>query len=182
MKSLRTIFTYIRHYPGLVFTYFSFNILSALFGVISLGLLSPFLMLIFKQGDSFKAISKAGFFNGINPVNYFKEWLYGIINSPGGSAKALMIICLIVFASILLKNLFAYLSMYFLNPIRNRILNDMRARMYHKILDLPIGYFSEQRKGDIMSKLSNDLADVEGSTISVLESLFREPITVILFF
>jgi subfamily B ATP-binding cassette protein MsbA len=70
--------------------------------------------------------------------------------------------------------------MYFLNPIRNRILNDMRRNMYQKILQLPVGYFSEQRKGDVMSKLSNDLADVEGSTISVMESIFREPIVIIL--
>ncbi len=182
MKSLPTIFRYVKKYPGLLASYFTFNVLSAVFGVISLGLLSPFLMLIFKQGDAFKAVTGTGFFNKINPVNYFKEWLYELISQPGGSAKALLIICLVVFASILLKNVFAYFSMYFLNPIRNRILNDMRSNMYRKILHLPIGYFSEQRKGDIMSKLSNDLGDVESSTISVLESLFREPITIILFF
>ncbi len=182
MKSLRTVFRYIKKYPGLVATYFSFNILSAIFGVISLGLLSPFLMLIFNQGDAFKAVSKTGFVNSINPVNHFKEWVYGIINEPGGNIKALMVICLVVFAAILLKNLFAYLSNYILNPIRNHILNDMRSNMYSKILQLPIGYFSEQRKGDIMSKLSNDLNDVEVSTISVLESIFREPITIFLFF
>ena len=182
MKSLRTIFKYIKKYPRLLISYFGFNILSAIFGVLSLGLLSPFLMLIFKQGDAFKAVSGSGFFNSINPVNYFKEWLYKVINEPGGNIKALMVICLVVFLSILLKNVFAYLSMYFLNPIRNRILNDMRSSMYAKILQLPIGYFSEQRKGDIMSKLSNDLGDVEGSTVSVLESVFREPITIILFF
>jgi len=182
MKSLRTIFKYIKKYPRLLVSYFGFNILSAVFGVLSLGLLSPFLMLIFKQGDAFKAVSGTGFFNSINPVNYFKEWLYKMINEPGGNIKALMVICLVVFTAILLKNLFAYLSMYFLNPIRNRILNDMRSSMYAKILQLPIGYFSEQRKGDIMSKLSNDLGDVEGSTVSVLESMFREPITIILFF
>ncbi|MDB5202069.1 MAG: antibiotic transporter ATP-binding protein [Ferruginibacter sp.] len=182
MKSLQTIFKYIKKYPSLVATYFTFNVLSAIFGVISLGLLSPFLMLIFKQGDAFKAVTGTGFFNRINPINYFKEWLYEMIQTPGGSIKALMVICIVVFISILLKNLFAYLSMYFLNPIRNRILNDMRSSMYHKILQLPVGYFSEQRKGDIMSKLSNDLGDVEGSTISVLESIFREPITIILFF
>ena len=124
-------------------------------------------MLIFKQGDAFKAVTGGGFSNRINPVNYFKEWLYKVINEPGGNLKALMVICLVVFVSILLKNVFAYLSMYFLNPIRNRILNDMRSSMYAKILQLPIGYFSEQRKGDIMSKLSNDLGDVEGSTVSI---------------
>ncbi len=139
-------------------------------------------MLIFKQGDAFKAVSGNGFFARINPINYFKEWLYELINEPGGNVKALMLICGVVFCAVMLKNIFAYLSMYFLNPIRNRILNDMRSNMYSKILQLPIGYFSEQRKGDIMSKLSNDLGDVEGSTVSVLESLFREPITIILFF
>lgn len=182
MKSLRTVFKYVKKYPRLLISYFGFNILSAIFGVLSLGLLSPFLMLIFKQGDVFQSASKKGFFNSINPVNYFKEWLYKVINEPGGNIKALMVICLVVFGAIMLKNIFAYLSMYFLNPIRNRILNDMRSSMYAKILQLPIGYFSEQRKGDIMSKLSNDLGDVEGSTVSVLESMFREPITILLFF
>jgi subfamily B ATP-binding cassette protein MsbA len=184
MKSLRTIFRYIRPYPGLVGTYFGFNILSAIFGVVSLGLLSPFLMLIFKQGDAFKAISTSsgGWAQRLNPINQLKSWIYELINQPGGQSKALLIICIIVFLAVMLKNLFAYLSMYFLNPIRNHILNNMRSRMYEKILQLPIGYFSEQRKGDIMSRLSNDLGDVESSTISVLESVFREPITIILYF
>ncbi|HNN72595.1 MAG TPA: ABC transporter ATP-binding protein, partial [Ferruginibacter sp.] len=142
----------------------------------------PFLMLIFKQGDVFQKVTSTGFFARINPVNYFKEWLYELISQPGGNIKALMVICFVVFGAVMLKNIFAYLSMYFLNPIRNRILNDMRSNMYAKILQLPIGFFSEQRKGDIMSKLSNDLGDVEGSTVSVLESLFREPITIILYF
>ena len=153
MKSLQVIFKYIKKYPRLLASYFGFNILSAIFGVLSLGLLSPFLMLIFKQGDAFKAVTGTGFFNSINPVNYFKEWLYKVINEPGGNIKALLVICLVVFASVLLKNIFAYLSMYFLNPIRNRILNDMRSNMYAKILQLPIAYFSEQRKGDCMGKL-----------------------------
>ncbi len=139
-------------------------------------------MLIFKQGDVLKTVSGTGFFNRINPINYLKETLGKMIAEPGGDIRALIIICLVVFASVMLKNIFAYMSMYFLNPIRNRILNDMRSNMYAKILQLPIGYFNEQRKGDIMSKLSNDLGDVEGSTVSVLESVFREPITIILFF
>ena len=182
MKSLQTIFRYIKKYPGLVATYFSFNILSSIFGLISLGMLGPFLMLIFRQGDALKAVSGKGLLIQANPINYFKEWLYNIMSTAGGNVKALFIICIIVFAAILLKNVCAYMSMYFLNPIRNRILNDMRSSMYKKILQLPIGFFSEQRKGDIMSKLSNDLADVEGSTVSVLESIFREPITIILYF
>jgi len=183
MKSLRTIFSYVAGYPRLVVAYFTFNILSALFSVVSLGLLSPFLLLIFKKQDTFKAVANSGnFFSRINPINYFKEWLYGVISSPNGEVKALAFICIVLLISILLKNFFLYLSMYYLNPIRNNIINDMRTRMYKKILALPIGYFNEQKKGDIMSRLTNDLAEVESSAISVLETIFKEPIVILLFF
>ena len=183
MKSLRSIFRYILKYPKLVFAYFGFNILSSLFSVVSLALLSPFLLLIFKKTDTLTiAANPDSFLARINPINKFKAALYNIINSPNGDIKALGVICLVVLGSIILKNLFLYLSMYYLNPIRNNIINDMRTAMYKKILVLPIGYFNDQRKGDIMSKLTNDLGEVEGSTINVLETLFREPITIILFF
>jgi ATP-binding cassette, subfamily B, bacterial MsbA len=179
MKSLKTIFKYVKNYPGLVTAYFGFNILSAVFGIVSLGMLSPFLMLIFKQGDSLQAVTgKPG--ESTNILSTLKEKLAALMQTEGGDVKALLILCLVIFGAIVLKNIFAYLSMYFLNPIRNHILNTMRRDMYEKILQLPVGYFSEQRKGDVMSKLSNDLADVEGSTISVMESIFREPIAVIL--
>ena len=130
-------------------------------------MISPFLTLIFKQDNNFAVVTdqKSG---GFNAINYFKEKLYLLLQEPGGNVKALLILCVVIFVAIILKNLFSYLSTYFLNPIRNRILNDMRKHMYHKILQLPVGFFSEQRKGDVMSKLSNDLADVEGSTISAV--------------
>ena len=140
-------------------------------------------MLIFKKEDTLSAVGNAnGFLARINPVNKFKALLYEIINSPGGDIKALAIICIVVLLAVILKNVFLYLSMYYLNPIRNNIINDMRTSMYKKILALPIGYFSDQRKGDIMSRLTNDLGEVEGSTVGVLETVFREPISIILFF
>src|SRR6266516_4126638 len=175
MKSLRTIFSYVIQYPKLVAAYFTFNILSAVFSVISLGLLSSFLLLIFKKEDTFKRVAGPdNIFSKINPINYFKEWLYGVVRSHNGEVKALAFICIVVLISILLKNFFLYLSMYYLNPIRNNIINDMRTRMYKKILALPIGYFNEQKKGDIMSRLTNDLSEVESSAISVLETIFKE--------
>lgn len=183
MKSLRSIFRYISKYPKLIFAYFGFNILSSLFSVISLALLSPFLLLIFKKTDTLNvAANPNSFLAKINPVNKFKAELYDVITSPNGDIKALAIICLVVLASVILKNVFLYLSMYYLNPIRNNIINDMRTAMYKKILVLPIGYFNDQRKGDIMSRLTNDLSEVEGSTVGVLETLFREPISILLFF
>src|SRR5436190_856893 len=126
MKSLRRIFKYISRYPKLLTAYFSFNILSSLFSVISLGLLSPFLLLIFKKDDTLKAVtSSGGFMARVNPINHFKEWLYGMMQLPNGEIKALGVICLVVLVSILLKNLCLYLSYYYLNPIRNNIINDL---------------------------------------------------------
>jgi ATP-binding cassette, subfamily B, bacterial MsbA len=183
MKSLRVIFRYVSKYPKLIFAYFSFNVLSNLFSVISLGLLSPFLLLIFKKNDTLSAVSNGlGFFAKLNPVNFLKIWLSGLIKTPGGDIRALAIICLLVLFAIILKNIFLFLSIYFITPIRNAVINDMRSRMFKKILVLPIGYFNDQKKGDIMSRMTNDLVDVETSVMNLLETLFREPVTILFFF
>ncbi|MEO6813574.1 MAG: ABC transporter ATP-binding protein [Ginsengibacter sp.] len=183
MRSLRTIFRYVAKYPKLIYAYFGFNILSNLFSVVSLGLLSPFLLLIFKKQNTLGAVAESNsFFSRINPVNQFKIWLYHVVQSPGGEIKALGMICVLILCFIILKNIFLYLSIYVLTPMRNLIVNDMRTNMYKKILVLPVGYFNDQKKGDIMSRLTNDLSDVESSSINLLESLFREPVTIILFF
>ncbi|MDQ6844670.1 MAG: ABC transporter ATP-binding protein/permease [Bacteroidota bacterium] len=183
MKSLRVIFRYVSKYPKLIFAYFSFNVLSNLFSVISLGLLSPFLLLIFKKQNTLEAVStNNNFFSRLNPINQFKVWLYHLIQTPNGEVKALGIICILVLSAIILKNIFLYLSIYFLTPIRNVIINDMRTNMFKKILALPVGYFNDQKKGDIMSRLTNDLQDVESSIVNLLETIFREPVTIFLFF
>jgi subfamily B ATP-binding cassette protein MsbA len=169
-------------YPKLIFAYFGCNVLSNLFSVVSLGLLSPFLVLIFKKQDTLQSATSSGFFSEINPVNQFKSWLFDIVKTPNGDIKALGMICICILIFIILKNIFLYLSQYFLTPVRNSVVNDMRTRMYQKILVLPIGYFNDQKKGDIMSRLTNDLSNVESSVINLLETLFREPVTIILFF
>ncbi|MBS1735685.1 MAG: ABC transporter ATP-binding protein [Bacteroidetes bacterium] len=182
MKSLRTVFRYISRYPKLIATYFGLNLLSNLFSVVSLGLLSPFLLLIFKKENTLGNLNgQQGFLSGINPVNHFKNYLYNIVLQPDGDIKALGIICILILIFIILKNVFLYLSIYVLTPVRNLITNDMRSAMYKKILVLPVGYFNDQKKGDIMSRLTNDLVEVEVSIVNVLETLFREPVTVILF-
>jgi ABC-type multidrug transport system fused ATPase/permease subunit len=176
MKSLRIIFSYIKNYPKLVIGYFSLNILSALFSLISLAMLAPFLTLIFGlQGDG--GIQTSRFKLG-NLSDLLYNQLTILTASDQGKIKALGIICIVLVTAIMLKNLFLYFSLYLLTPIRNSIINDMRTDMFRKILDLPVGFFNQQRKGDIMSRLTNDLQDVEFSTISFLESFFREPILI----
>jgi subfamily B ATP-binding cassette protein MsbA len=176
MRSLATIFQYIKRYPGLVSLYFFFNILSAIFGLFSLVLLAPFLQVIFKTGGSTIITSR---FN-IWPLSKLYQWINEQIVTDAGSIKVLGTIVVIVIIAVVLKNLFAYLALYVLNPIRNSIINDMRRDMFIKIFRLPVAYFNEQRKGDIISRLTNDLSVVEYSTISFLEVLFREPITIMI--
>ena len=142
-------------------------------------MLTPFLTLIFGLQD------QGGFKSSSFNLGFLTNTLYASLESmtqtTEGKITALGIICSIVVGSILLKNLFLYFSLYLLTPIRNNIINDMRTNMFKKILELPIGFFNEQRKGDIMSKLTNDLQDIEFSTISFLESFFREPILIALY-
>ena len=178
MRSLAVIFQYIKRYPALVSLYFFFNILSAVFSLVSLVMLAPFLQVIFNVTDTVNNQITSRFAFG--PIGTFYGWLTQLVNTQDGKVKALAAICIVVVIAITLKNLFAYLALYVLNPIRNNIVNDMRSDMFHKILNLPIGYFSEQRKGDLMSRLTNDLSAIEYSTISFLEVIFREPITVII--
>jgi subfamily B ATP-binding cassette protein MsbA len=143
-------------------------------------MLAPFLSLIFGVDTGTGKMFGSKFSLG-KITNNFNDYLTQLIQTDEGKIQALGILCTIVMIAILLKNVFLYSALYVLTPIRNRIINDMRNEMFQKILQLPIGYFSDQRKGDIMSRLTNDLQDVEFSTISFLETFFREPITIGLY-
>ena len=179
MKSLGIIFNYIKKYPRMVTGYFILNILSAFFSLISLAMLAPFLTLIFGLQQSDGVQSSRFRLGELSDQLY--NTLAELTQTPEGRIQALAIICILVICSIVLKNIFLYGAMYVLTPIRNNIINDMRTDMFKKILALPVGFFNEQRKGDIMSKLTNDLQDVEFSTISFLETFFREPILIALY-
>ncbi len=179
MRSLAIIFNYIKKYPKLVVGYFSLNLLSALFSLVSLTMLAPFLTLIF--GLENKGVALGSRFSFGTLSDQFYDHLSMLIGSTEGKIEALAIICTIIISTIILKNIFLYGALYLLTPIRNGIINDMRNDMFDKIVQLPIGFFNEQRKGDIMSRLTNDLQDVEFSTISFLETFFREPILIVCY-
>lgn len=122
-----------------------------------------------------------------NPVlKYVRDALLDSINNSkdktSGLLKTLGFICIVIVLSIFLKNLFLYLSYYVLNPIKNSIVNTLRSELYHKILHLPIGYFTEKRKGDLISRITIDIAEVESSVVGTLEGWVRDPLTIILNF
>ncbi len=174
MKRYSRIFNYISHYKGDIFWYCLFILLSILFSIISLGMLMPFLDLIFNKGTAPSGVA--------NPV---AGVLQGILNTLAQSStkiELLGIVCIIIILSIGLKNVFLVLAVYILNPLKNKVVNQLRSELYNKILHLPIGYFTEQKKGDLISRITNDVGEVEGSVVGTLEGWVRDPLTILLNF
>lgn len=141
-------------------------------------MLMPFLDLIFKGNTGAAELVKS---SGNPVLKYVRDFLVDMMNTgENGKLKALTIICILILLFIFLKNLFLYLSYYVLNPVKNEISNRLRADIYDKILKLPIGYFTEKRKGDLLSRTTNDLAEVETSVVGALEGWIRDPLTIII--
>ncbi len=173
MKQYARIFEYLKAYKGKIFLYFLFTLLSIVFSIISIGMLMPFLQLIFvDNGTAITTTSK-------NPViQSLNDFLYESVQKRGKTAT-LGFICLLMVSFIILKNLSLYLSYYVLNPLKNKIVNQLREDLYDKVLRLPIGFFNEKRKGDLMSRMTNDVGEVEGSVVGTLEGWIRDPMTII---
>lgn len=187
MKNFSRIFKYLSNKKGEIALYFLCNFLSIVFSLVSLAMLAPFLQLLF--GTHVETITAKPAFtlsaNGLLDLMkyYFNQVIVGHSspdNPNGGKLYALTIICVVLIVTIFLKNLFLYLTYRIQSPLRNYVLTRLRSELYAKILVLPIGFFTEKRKGDIISRMSNDTNEIEWSVISALESLIKEPLTIII--
>ncbi len=180
MGKYARIFTYLKPYKGQLVAYVVCILLSTIFSLLSFGMLMPFLELIFvgKSGAlDIAAQSKES--SGL------MQWVRTQMNEyaqahNGNKMAVLWLICALMMGSIFLKNLFFYISLYILNPLKNKVVTNFRADLYDKVLRLPIGYFTEQRKGDLMSRITNDISEVENSVVSTLEGWFKDPLQIIL--
>ncbi len=178
MKKYRRILRYVGQYKGKTFLYFFFTLLATLFSVISIGMLAPFVEVIFRSNEA--GVHQQAVVQSNDIGSYIKNivqqtvFLYGKVSALG-------IICLFIITATLFKNVFSYIASYISTPIRSAITTQLRTDMYTKILSLPIGYFSEQRKGDLMSRMTNDIAEIEGSVVGTLEGFIRDPITIIVY-
>ena len=157
-----------------------FNILYALFSALSFMALIPMLDVLFKP-DAIK-ISEKPVYLGISEISKWgKDYLNYYISSVAGddNQKALLIVITLVISLFFFKNIFNYLAMYFITFLRNGVLKDIRNELYNKTISLPLAYFSEKRKGDIMARIGTDVLEIQYSFLSILELLFREPLTII---
>ncbi|MES2763780.1 MAG: ABC transporter ATP-binding protein [Bacteroidota bacterium] len=184
MKKLFSVLKYTKDYKGYTALNIIFNIFFAIFSVFSISLAIPFLKLIFSDDDSgYQAIVDKGLpvlkltMSGVTDWAYYQMSLMII---EQGKAQTLMIICFVVFLATIFKNASRYFAMYFLAPIRNGVVLDLRNKMVAKSLALPLSYFSDERKGDMMSRMTTDVIEIEWSIMQSLELIFREPLTIII--
>lgn len=179
MKKVFQILSYIKHYWGYASLNILFNILSVIFSLFSLTMIIPFLGLLFDKSQLVTIKPELT----LSTKSLFENFNYYIsqIIITEGQVTALGYISLMVVLLFFLKNFFRYFAMFFLSPVRMGVVRDIRNDIYKKILILPLSYFNEQRKGDVMSRFSNDVMEIEWSVMSSLEMLFREPITILIF-
>ncbi|CAM1354836.1 ABC transporter ATP-binding protein [Tenacibaculum insulae] len=180
MNHFKKILSFAKPYQKYAWLNVFFNILYAVFNVLSVLGFIPVLGILFGKEEK---VYKKPVYEGISSIY---DYIQGSINftvtdmlERGGIDKALMFICVLSFSLFFFKNLFRYLASYVLAYLRNGVVKDLRDKLYNKILELPIAYFSEKKKGDTIARLTADVREVEITFLTSLETIVREPLTIV---
>lgn len=160
------------------------NLLFTIFNLVSLILFVPFLQIIFLDTNKkFEAIVKPEYHGGfIDFFKYLSSYYNYFMESMAAEdpKKALLFVCFSVIIAFFLKNIFRYGAVWYQSQMRMAVVRDIRNKLFQKALNLPLSFYSEERKGDIMSRMNSDVGEVEISVVSVLELVYREPISIII--
>ena len=162
-----------------------FNVLSTILSLFSFATIIPVLQLLFGIATVDVAYVSFHDVSGLQQTlevlkNNLYFYLQNLIESRGASFVLLLLgACLVLLTG--LKCLTAWLANYYMVPIRTGVLRDLRARLYKKVVSLPIGFFTEERKGDVMSRMTNDVNEVEASIMSTLDMLFKDPVMILVY-
>ena len=178
MDSFKKIFKFGKPYKKFIFLNIFFNILYAIFSALSFLSLMPMLEVLF--GNSSKVYEKPNFDDFSSFGNNLEAWLNFQVSSFANNDpnKALIFVILTILILFFLKNLFNYLAMYFITFFRNGILKDLREKLYEKIIRLPIPFYQRKDKGDVISRITSDVIEIQLSFLSILEIIVREPLTI----
>ncbi|MFC2112624.1 ABC transporter ATP-binding protein [Bacteroidota bacterium] len=179
MKRFKTIVGYIKPYWFYAALNIIFNILSAFFALFSFVMAIPFLRILFETQEL--VTEPAPFVLNMESVQHNFNYYISAIVLEFGHAKALMMVSVLVVILAMLKTGFKFLANYYITPVRVGVVKDIRNKVYNKTLRLPMSYFSESRKGDLMARVGMDVNEIELSVMSSLEMIFRDPITIIVF-
>ena len=188
MKGIYKILRYIKRYKRFAVLNILFNILQLIFSLFSLTMVIPLVQLLFNTDPAIYAATLKKLppeisIHHISPKSLMEYLTYYITKSivNEGAAYVLLIICLVFVTIVLLKNLFRYLAIFYMAPIRNGVVKDIRNEIFSKVLVLPLSYYSDERKGDIMSRMTTDVQEVEWSIMQSIEMLTVNPLQIIIF-
>lgn len=179
-KNLVKIIPFTKPYQKHVVWNIIFNVLYALFSTISMLTLLPMLQVLFKRNT---AVKVEPIYSGLGSlIDYGKQMLFYQMNTlyeKNGPQYALLLAVSLVIITFMFKNLFNYLASFHLMHLKNGVLKDLRVRMFNKIIELPVSYYSEKRKGDVMARMLGDVGEVQNSFFSILELIIKEPLTIV---
>ena len=181
---LKVLRRFVPPYKKYLFLTVFFNLLSALLNIFSFTLIIPILQILFKieDGDQYAYVPWTGFGNIKDfAVNNFYYYVNQLIENVGPSTTLLILGLFLAFMTALKTGAY-FLSSATIIPIRTGVVRDIRNQLYHKILSLPMGFFSDERKGDIITRMSGDVQEVENSIMSSLDMLIKNPILIIVYF
>ena len=180
---MKTFFQIIRQYlypyRGYVVLNILFNVAGVIFSLLSLILIGPFLRVLFAETPVVTA-PVALEFSKESITENFNYFLSHLIEKQG-QHSALILVCFIAIGLFFLKTANIYFANFFMAPIRNGVVRDIRNRIYSKIVDLPLSYYSREKKGDIMSRITQDVQEIEWSVMSSIEKFFRDPLNILIF-
>jgi subfamily B ATP-binding cassette protein MsbA len=179
-ENLKKIIPFAKKYKSNAIWNVIHNILYALFGTIGMVMIFPVLKVLFGSEEK---ITKLPAYDGITNIDsYLNETLFYYVNFYSenyGKNYALLLTVSLVVITFLFKNLFGYFGLQHLTKLKTGVLRDLREKMFTKIIELPIPYYSEKRKGDIMARMLGDVNEVQNSFFMVLELIVKEPLTII---
>ena len=180
MHNFFKLLRYIKPYKIYALLNLFFNILTILFAIFSLGMMIPLLKLIIGVKD---LTTSAPAFELMNKETWLPNLYYkmSLMIQQQGAEHVLVMISVAIIIMFFFKNVFRYLAMWILSPLRNGVIRDLRNAVYTKLLILPLSYFSGKKKGDLIARATNDVQDVEWTIMGSLEILFRDSITVIAY-
>lgn len=181
MKTYLRILSFAKPYRRYIPQYLLFASLSILFGLINLTLLIPLFKILFNQIEE-TAVAEmqnipAFSFSADYVIKLFNYYFLSIVENRG-KVGALAFVCGVIVLSVFLSNLFRYVSGLTLAKIRANVIQKLRMRIFNQVSQLHLGYFSNERKGDIMSRMTNDVQEVENSVVNTLKVAFRDPATI----
>lgn len=177
MNTFFKILRFALPYKRFAFLNIFFNILYALFNALSMVMLIPMLNVMF---DKTKKVYTEPVYTGLKQLpSYAKQYLDYVVTQQKDQQIALLIMVALVILMFFFKNIFNYLAMYYVTFLRNGTLKDLRLAMYEKVIHLPLSFYSEKRRGDVMIRMTNDVGEVQFSFLSILEIIIKEPLTIV---